>query len=207
MSEDTSSKINRRAYDLVASNYSAEHGESMAWQSELNKFIGYLESPSLVVDLGCGHGDETIYLSEKLPRAKVMGIDFSEQMIRIANAKQSSAEFIVEDIVSFSFPKKANGIWARASFHHLSEPELQAALSNIVRNAASGLVIGTVNKYGDFEETEEKEKYGQVLTRYFNYANEKKAQRIADTFGFKVLEQYIKPEGGHKFLVSYLCKM
>lgn len=202
-----SAKINQGSYDLVAANYSEEHGEELVWQPELDKFIGLLSTPKLVVDLGCGHGDETIYLAGKLPATEVVGVDFATSMIKVATSKAGRAKFQVGDVTAFEPPVLMDGVWARATLHHLTDEELATTFGNLVEYAAPGLVLGMVNKYGDFEEIEEKPKYGQTLKRYFNYMNEGKVQRLASTYGFEVLEQYIKPEGGHKFLVSYLRRI
>src|SRR5689334_22387774 len=55
------------------------------------------ESPSTVVDLGCGSGELTLTLAERWPGATVRGIDSSEEMIRQAQSAQpaSNATFTV----------------------------------------------------------------------------------------------------------------
>lgn len=199
-----SAKINQHAYDLVATNYSQEHGEELVWQPELDKFIKLLNNSKLVVDLGCGHGDETIYLADKLSETEVVGVDFATNMIKVATSKYGRAKFLAGEIATYEPPAPVDGVWARAALHHLTDEELATALENLARHAAHGLVLGMVNKYGNFEETEEKLKYGQTLKRYFNYFDEAKVQRLASTYDLKVLEQYIKLEGGHQFLVSFL---
>lgn len=43
-----------------------------------------VESPSLVVDLGCGHGPATMRLAERWPDARVVGVDSAESMLESA---------------------------------------------------------------------------------------------------------------------------
>lgn len=194
-------------YNLVAKNYADEHGVDLVWRDELEKFINYLEGSEVILDLGCGHGDETIFLANNLPNSNIVGVDFSEEMIKLAKSKSSNAKFTCEDITLFKREEKVKGIWARASFHHLNDIELNLLFKNIQNYADSHMVLGLINKYGEKEEIEEKEKYGQIIKRYFNYFDENKIESICNEFGFKLLEQYHKSEGGHDFIISFLRKV
>lgn len=198
------SELNKQSYNLVAKNYASEHGKSLVWKDELDKFIKYLNNPKLIIDLGCGHGDETIYLAENLDSTKVIGIDFASEMISLANSKNSKAEFRVDDILTFNPEDDVNGIWARASLHHLSDGELLQIFENIKSYSAPGAILCMINKVGVNDEIEVKEKYGQILKRYFNYFSEEKVEKICDDFRLKVIEQYEKIDSEHKFLVSFL---
>lgn len=202
----TNSSVNRDSYNLVAANYAHEHSEELVWQTELDKFVDLMSSPATILDLGCGHGDETLYLASQLPTTTVIGIDFSQAMIGLAKAKGERAKFVVADIVSFKPDTKVQGIWARASLHHLSDEDLDQLFTNIIRYVDASFVLAMVNKAGDGQEVEEKQKYGTMLKRYFNYFTPARVQALAEKYSLKIIEQYMKPEGGHQFLVSYLCR-
>jgi trans-aconitate 2-methyltransferase len=49
------------------------------------------EAPSYVADLGCGPGNLTALLARRWPRARVIGVDSSPEMIRAASALSGSA--------------------------------------------------------------------------------------------------------------------
>lgn len=200
----TSSAINRAAYDLVAAHYAAEHGAALVWRPELDTFVRQLNRPRLVLDLGCGPGDETAYLARHLPGAHVIGVDFSEKMVALARADGSGPMFVATDITAYAPPGSVQGIWARAALHHLNDGELAALFGVINGYGGSELLIGMVNKLGSREETEEKQKYGARLRRYFNYFNPDKVRALAARHGYAVIREYEKPEGEHTFLVTFL---
>lgn len=58
------------------------------------------DSPRLVVDLGCGNGPLTLALAERWPRARVVGVDSSEQMLDAARAldRAGRVEWIHADL-------------------------------------------------------------------------------------------------------------
>lgn len=62
-----------------------------------------VESPAVVVDLGCGPGNMTVALSERWPSAQVVGIDSSEEMIgRAAGlSRPGRLEFRAADLTSW----------------------------------------------------------------------------------------------------------
>jgi len=56
------------------------------------------ESPSLIYDLGCGPGNVTRIIAERWPRARVIGVDSSPQMLRKARVETSRVEWVEADI-------------------------------------------------------------------------------------------------------------
>lgn len=47
----------------------------------------HVGTPERVLDLACGDGEATLFLSREFPRARVRGVDASEQTIRRATAR------------------------------------------------------------------------------------------------------------------------
>ena len=91
-------------------------------------------TPHWVYDLGCGPGNSTVLLKDRWPKAQVIGIDSSQDMLKSARANYTDIEFIQQDIVSFSPEKKADVIFSNAALqwlggHHKLIPRLVAALN------------------------------------------------------------------------------
>ncbi len=58
------------------------------------------EAPHTVVDLGCGAGNLTVLLARRWPRAQVLGVDSSAEMVAAAPVGEG-VEFTVGDIVGW----------------------------------------------------------------------------------------------------------
>ncbi|MGN6162669.1 MAG: methyltransferase domain-containing protein [Marmoricola sp.] len=56
------------------------------------------DDPTDVVDLGCGPGNSTAILAQRWPRASLVGVDSSTEMIEKARASLPSASFEVDDL-------------------------------------------------------------------------------------------------------------
>lgn len=63
------------------------------------------EAPRTVVDLGCGAGNLTVLLARRWPRARVIGVDSSQEMIAAAPVGEG-VEFTVGDIVGWRPPEE-----------------------------------------------------------------------------------------------------
>lgn len=200
------SKHNIAAYNKTAKEYAKAMTQRMVWKEEVDHFINLLLNPKCILDLGCGHGAETEYIADTIPEAEVIGIDFSEKMIELAEEKYSHASFLVHDIITYQPKQNIDGIWARASFHHLNDSELTKLFRSITSYLLPNGIIGMINQYGDTEGVELQDKYGAVIERYFNCFNQEKVVSLAREFGFAVLSQEIREIGTHTFLVSYLQK-
>lgn len=61
---------------------------------------------TLVLDLCCGTGDFTKIISIVYPRAKVIGLDFSEKMLKIAKNNNPNKVFMIGDCTELPFSAK-----------------------------------------------------------------------------------------------------
>lgn len=62
----------------------------------LNRLAGF--QPEAIADLGCGPGNSTMLLKKTFPRAEILGIDSSEDMISKAQREHGEVNFIKNDI-------------------------------------------------------------------------------------------------------------
>lgn len=89
--------------------------------------------PRLVFDLGCGPGNSTDLLSKAFPRAEIVGVDYSDEMLCVARNLVGAARFVKQDIDLWRPPEKADLIFANAALqfvpnHHELLPRLMSFL-------------------------------------------------------------------------------
>jgi trans-aconitate 2-methyltransferase len=78
-----------------------------------------VETPRLVVDLGCGPGNLTPYLKARWPGARVLGVDGSAEMLAKARAAVEGAEFVQADIGAWTPDAAPDAIYSNAALHWL----------------------------------------------------------------------------------------
>lgn len=93
------------------------------------------ENP-LILDVGCGIGDESIVLNSM--GFNVLGIDASKKMITIAKYQNKkydgSASFILADVRSLPFHDNLfDGIWCSSFIHHIPPEHLVHILNKFKR--------------------------------------------------------------------------
>lgn len=199
----------KAAYNTIAASYKEAHGEQDYWVPDREFFSTLIqgETPELL-DLGCGPGLEDQWLAKKIPGAKITGVDFSEEMITLAHASSSERiTFVLGDIATYRHPQEVQGIWARASFHHLNDEELDTLFTSIGTYLATGGVISMANKWGQGSEVEYKKRYAVPVSRYFNYFDEEKVEGICQKYGYRLEKQYRKDKDTNTWLISVLVKV
>jgi trans-aconitate 2-methyltransferase len=92
-----------------------------------------LEAPAEVYDLGAGAGNVTRLLKARWPRARVTGVDASEEMLARAAAEAPDIVWQRADLATWRPPRPADLIYSNAALHWLHDhdrlfPELLAAL-------------------------------------------------------------------------------
>jgi len=67
-----------------------------------------------IFDLGCRPGDATELLAAAFPRAIIIGLDISDNMLAVARSRVAAAQFIKQDIETWSPEEKIDLIFANS---------------------------------------------------------------------------------------------
>lgn len=101
-------------------------------------------APERALEIGCGTGEGTLFLSREFPQARVRGIDISPEMIRLASAKVGLDP---EGRVAFKVADAGNIPWPEDSFDlvaQLNMPPFFAEIARVLRPGGSAIVADSI---------------------------------------------------------------
>lgn len=147
------------------------HG-NVQFQKEMNVLVNNLEEGSKILDVGTAIGDYPKYLTEKCNKNfEVIGIDSSENMIRVAMKNSPKANFQVMDMRNLDFLDNSfNAIICLATLIHVDDDtaiKILEKFDSVLKD--KGLIIINVMEHinGD-KEIYEKEPFNPKYNTYFN---------------------------------------
>lgn len=118
-----------KKYDLL--NNAMSFGLHKIIKKDCIKLLDLKEGAN-VLDGCCGTGDMAEFVKEIQPLAEVTGVDFSENMLSIAQKKVKNVHFMKKDITSTDFPDNSfDAVIMGFGLRNISNPE--RALSEILR--------------------------------------------------------------------------
>ncbi len=120
-----------KTYERIARKYHSIHKnpQEIAWL--LDRFLKMVKGKK-VLDIGCGNGRDTKYMSEK--GFDVTGIDLSSNMLKIAEKFAPKAKFYRMDMRKIGFKDKSfDGLWALSSFMHIPKSQAYQTLEEFRR--------------------------------------------------------------------------
>ncbi|MBN2422336.1 class I SAM-dependent methyltransferase [Candidatus Woesearchaeota archaeon] len=178
-----------KTYNEIADDY-AQNIEPYPNINELDKFSSMLSKNSAVLDVGCAAGRDSIILQKK--GFKVTGIDLSEKLINLANAKTGKIKFIKIDMRKLSFSKNYfDGIWANASIIHLNYNDASLTVKKFFRVLKNkGILYISVKKGKGKTEVVEKLSLGKK--RVFYFYEETQLKKLIQDAGFNIVEAYVR---------------
>lgn len=92
-------------------------------------------TPIKVLDLGIGTGNLSLKLLQRFPRAKIIGIDKDEEMLKVASKKlgrlASKVELIKGSFSDFPPKEKYDAVISLLSIHHLTDSQKRRLLKRI----------------------------------------------------------------------------
>lgn len=94
------------------------------------------EETPFAVDLGCGNGALTEKLAEK--GFSVLGIDDSEEMLRVARELHPGVCFQKGNAIHFELPQAADVIFSNAVFHWINAADQERMIENLFRQLKPG---------------------------------------------------------------------
>lgn len=141
---------NNEFWDKV---YKSKTEKKPTYDSWLDKYIDILEKnkDKVIIDLGCGAGSDTLFLSER--GYEVTACDCSEEALNIVKKFIPKVKTIQMDISkTLPFEEESIGlIIADLSFHYFNDETTKNVVKEIKRVLKSnGYLIGRVNSINDF---------------------------------------------------------
>jgi len=179
-------------YNQIARKYyNAKRG--LYPKKDIEKFISYLQPASSVLDLGCGPGQASKIFCER--DYLVTGLDFSEEMIKIARQEVLDAKFIHGDMMNLDkifIDNFFDGVWACSSVLHLNKKDIPDLFNQIYKVLEKKGVFYTAVKEGKGEEDFIDERYGNIK-RHFVYFEKKEMINLLKNSHFKILYSSSSP--------------
>ena len=77
----------------------------------------------LVVDLGCGAGNATKFLRAAWPKAEIIGVDSSPEMLQRARDEDPGVDWVEADIATWQPPRPVSVLFSNAALHWLDGHE------------------------------------------------------------------------------------
>lgn len=119
-------------YNKTSSDWANKWYEDESMLPFLKNFINRFSFKPRILDLCCGAGYESMRI-HKLG-AEVIGLDFSEESIKIAQERNPNINFFVGDMLEdYSYVGTVDGIVVIAGFIHLPNEKLRLAFDNANR--------------------------------------------------------------------------
>lgn len=137
-------------------NNNAETYVSKTINSDMSKlcdeFLNFLQPNSLILDVGCGSGRDSLYFKNKGHR--VVAMDGSKEICKIAQ-NVLKQPVLCMDILDINFNDKFDGVWACASLLHAKKSDLPQIFTNIYNSLKLDGIFNFSAKFGDSERTDE----------------------------------------------------
>ena len=179
-----------KTYEKTAEWYAEKHSDdTYLIKQQIDFFIENIKGKR-ILDVGCGPGRDVKYFSER--GFEVVGIDLSENFIRIASEKVPEARFALMDMRKMEFPgKQFDGIWACGSFQHLPKKDARKALLEFRRVLKRGGLVYVSVKEGTGEKEIRKEHY-RGGSKLFSFYRRDEIEELFKSCGFGVIKVMIK---------------
>ncbi len=143
-----------------------------------------------ILEIGCGPGNISKYLNDRMPEFDILGIDVAPNMIELAKINVPKANFIEMDCRNISeLSAKYDGIICGFCLPYLNINDAEKLIQDISNSLNKNGIF-----YLSFVEGDEKDsgfKTGTTGNRvYFNYYNLAKLKNILLAYGFEVVKEY-----------------
>ncbi len=175
---------------MIAEDWVRDHHSDTWWQEGTEKFLSLLPPHASILDVGCGAGVKTRYITQK--GFKVTGIDFSEKMIEIARRESPDIPFEVLDMYELEkHTVKYDGVFAQASLLHIRKERIQEVVSQLRNILVPGgllyIAVKGIREDGVQEDVKKEYDYGYEYERFFSYYSLSELETYLTQAGMDVL--------------------
>lgn len=177
-------------FDNMATEYVEYFGDDWEFINEIGDFALNFKNDSMIIDLGSGSGYITNYLCEK--NLNAIGIDFSEEMIKIAKNKYPKTKFLLGDFTNIEDYFKevsVDGLIAIYSLYFIPKEQFNnvlKSLSKVLKDGGKFLFVTQIGTVEDFIMTplmKENNIDGKI---YVNYYMKEELENILENNNFSI---------------------
>lgn len=169
--------------------------------SDIKEVFGLInkENPK-VLEIGCGNGRDAQEILKYT--SDYLGIDVSEEMIKIARQNAPKANFQVADVELFEFPNNLDIVLAFASLIHVNKESLKNIFEKIFQSLNHNGIVWLSLKYGEeYKEITKEDDFG-IRTYYYYF--DKDIIEIAGKFS--IIKNEVRDIRGQNWLEIALQK-
>lgn len=164
-------EITIKTYDLSAKNYENKFMDLHLYKDTLEFFSELIIPSSNVLDLACGPGNIAKFLLDRKPQLNIIGIDLSQEMIKLAKNNVPNAEFYIHDIRALNFEsEKFDVIITSFCLPYLYDAEAKEFIDNISKNIVNDgyIYLSTMEGKGHDFETASFTEGNQLFINYYS---------------------------------------
>ena len=195
--------ITIESYNKIAEEFK-KRTENKHPKKESTLFLSHLPKGSKILDLGCAYGRDSKIFADK--GYKVIGIDLSKELIKIAKKEVSQAEFKVMDMLELDFPDNYfDGVWFNAGILMVKKEKAPEVIKKIYQILKPGGVLYINAKKGEGEGWSFDERY--QIEKFRAYYQEDELKSLLTQF--EILKSWSNrhSESYHKRIwIEFLCK-
>lgn len=186
--EKSNSVVN--VFDNIATEYVEYFGDDWEFINEIKEFTSNFEEESTILDLGCGSGYITNYLCDY--NLNAIGIDFSEEMIKIAKTKYPKLNFLLADfseIENYFKENSVDGLIAIYSLYFIPKEQFEKVLSflsKVLKDNGKFLFVTQIGKGESFITTPLMEENNIKDKMYVNYYMKEELEEILNKNNFSI---------------------
>jgi ubiquinone/menaquinone biosynthesis C-methylase UbiE len=174
-------------YDRIAPVFAqtqAQMSENLLLAAQ--KFLEYIPSDGLCLDLGCGTGRDSAWFAAQ--QLKTIGVDFSRGMLTEAR-KIHLRPLAQMDMRQLGFARQVfAGVWCNAALLHLPKVEAPLALAEMHRVLLPGGMLDLSLQKGNVEQLEPNPYASDLGERFFARYELPEITALLTASGFSVCE-------------------
>jgi trans-aconitate 2-methyltransferase len=189
-------------WDWDAATYSRVSSPQLAWANEQLERLE-LRGDEVVLDAGCGTGDVTALLAQRVPHGRVYGVDAAPSMVEHARAALGDRAIVLQqDLLELELPEPVDVVFSNATFHWiLDHAALFARLHGALK--PGGRLVAQCGGFGNvagFFAAADSVAAEEPFEHYFvgwrnprNFATGEETAARLERAGFSEIETWLEP--------------
>lgn len=194
----------QESYDKYAKLY-ADNTFHRLLQFQLNHFISLLPKNSKILDVACGCGRDTQYLTEE--GFNVIGIDVSEELLKEARLRTKNCNFQKMDFLDLDFSKETfDGVWCMAGISSIPKDNITVAIKEFYKVLKKDGILYIDIREGHGQEIVTKEKY-ENAPFYYSYLTKEELENLLKESNFQILSSEVSDNEGKRWVEIFAKKL